>query len=121
MASLGTPPSTLNLRIVAGEPVDFTVPILKSDGTLDTSAGSPSWDSEAQIRTSYESEIVLFTFTTSILAGLVRVQAPSSATATWQAEWNNFRNRWDLVVTDLDDLPHVLCGGWVYLYPTVTR
>lgn len=121
MASVGSAPSTLNIRAVAGEPVDILVPILDSTGAVVTSAGSPSWGSEAQIRATAESDTVLFTFSTSIEAGKARIQATSIQTADWQDNWVKFRNRWDLVVTDTDEQPHFICGGWVLLYPTVTR
>lgn len=121
MPSLGTPPGRLNLRVVAGEAVDVSIPILDGNGELATSATSPGWSTAAQIRTSIDDESPLFVFNTSILAGVVRVQADDVDTLDWQADWTRFRQRWDLVVTDADGVYHWICAGWVSLYTTITR
>lgn len=121
MPSLGTPPGRLNLRVVAGEAVDISIPILDGDGELATSATSPGWSSAAQIRTSFDAESPLFVFNTSISAGVVRVRADDIDTLDWQDDWTNFRQRWDLVVTDDDGVSHWICAGLVTLYTTITR
>lgn len=121
MASLGTPPGRLNLRVVAGEPFELTVPILDGTGTLVSGADSPAWQSEAMIRTEFDSETALYEFTTSITAGNVLIQATAEHTAGWQDDWANFRNPWDLMVIDDDDEVHYICAGIVSLYTTITR
>lgn len=121
MPSLGTPPGRLNLRVVAGEAVDISIPIIDADSEAVTDASSPEWSCAAQIRTSFDAESPLFVFNTSIAGGVVRVQADDTETLEWQDEWTLFRQRWDLVVTDDNGDTHWICAGWVTLYTTVTR
>ena len=121
MASLGTPPGRLNLRVVAGEPVDVRVPILDGNGATVLTATGPEWTIAAQVRTTFDAATALYTFTTSLSVGIARIQADGDDTADWLANWTDLRYPWDLVITDPAGDNHVICSGWVTVYPTVTR
>ena len=121
MATVGTPPGRLNLRVVAGEPVDVSIPVLDGNDAVVLTATAPSWEIAAQIRTAYTADTALYEFTSSLSVGIARIQAPGADTADWATDWENLRNPWDLLVTDDEGKPHVICSGWVIVYPTITR
>lgn len=114
-ATLGAHPPRIDLVVHAGEPVDFTVPVLDDAGVAVPSLSG--WTAAAQIRTAPDSPTVLATLTAAVVGVTVRVTAPVADTAGWT--WNTAR--WDLVLTSPTAVPHVLCAGWVRIYPTITH
>lgn len=111
--TLGAHPTRIDIDVHAGEPVDFTVPVLDAAGVAQSLSG---WSAAAQVRASADGP-VLHTFTTTIDGTAVRVTATAAATAAWT--WP--AGQWDLVLTSPTSVPHVICAGWVRVYPTITH
>jgi hypothetical protein len=111
---LGTHPPRVDLTVHAGEPVDFTIPVLDAAGAPVVSL--TGWTAAAQIRATPAGP-VLHAFTAAINGASARVTATPADTAAW-----GFTSaQWDLLLTAPDSTPHILCAGWVRVYPTVTR
>lgn len=115
--TLGTHPPRIDLVVHAGEPIDFTVPILNEDGSAVTFSLA-GWTPTAQIRVA-AGQPVLATLTCTIIGTSVAVTATGAETAAWS--WPSSSGQWDLVLTSPAGIPHILCGGWVRLYPSITR
>lgn len=116
MTTLGGHPDRLDLTVHAGQPVDFTIPILDAAGAAVTTLSG--WTAAAQIRATADGPI-LHTFTATIDDDdlTVRVTVTPADTAAWT--WTV--GQWDLVLTSSVSVPHVLCAGWVRVYPTITH
>lgn len=114
MTTVGAHPPKIDLVVHGGEPVDFSVPVLDAARAPVTSLAG--WTAAAQIRLSADSP-VLATLTTAIEGSTVRVTATAAATAAWT--WHS--GQWDLILTSDAAVPHILCAGWVRLYPTITH
>ena len=114
MTTLGTHPPRIDLTVRAGEPVDFTVPVLDETGVAVSSL--TGWTPTAQVRAA-TGQPVLATLTCTVAGGSVQVTATGVDTMAWS--WTSAQ--WDLVLTSPAGVPHVLCGGWIRLYPTITR
>lgn len=116
MTTLGAHPPRIDLVVHAGEPVDFTVPVLNPDATaVSTLAG---WSPAAQVRAA-AGQPVLAELTCTVSGTAVQVTAAGADTAAWA--WPGSTAQWDLVVTSPAGVPHILCAGWVRLYPSITR
>lgn len=115
MAVIGAHPARVDLAVHAGESVDFTIPVLDEAGVAVTSLAG--WSAAAQIRAAADSPTVLATLTATIDDVAVDVTATPADTSSWS--WH--AAQWDLVITDPTGAPHILCAGWVRLYPTTTR
>lgn len=115
MAVIGAHPARVDLTVHAGEPVDFTIPVL-DDATGLAVATLSGWTAAAQIRATPDGP-VLHAFTPAIEGVGVRVTATAAVTAAWSFT----TARWDVLLTAPDATPHVLCAGWVRVYPTTTH
>ena len=111
--TLGAPPARLDVDVRAGEPIDFSVPVLDAAGVALSLTG---WTGAAQVRASAAGPL-LHAFTVALGVGEVRVTATGVQTAgwTWRAAC------WDLVLTDPFGVSTLLVAGWVWLYPTITH
>lgn len=114
MTTIGAHPAQVDLTVHAGEPVDFTVPVLNSDGTA--VSGLSGWTATAQARATADGPL-LHTFAAAVDGATVRVTAAAAETSGWTFT----RAQWDLLLTAPDSTPHVLCGGWIRVYPTITH
>ena len=117
MTTVGTHPSRVDLAVHAGEPVDVTIPVLDGDTGLPVTSLN-SWTVAAQVRAA-SGEPVLATLTAAVEGVTVRITATAAATAAWA--WPSPSAQWDVVLTSPTAVPHVLCAGWVRLYPTITH
>ncbi len=115
--TVGAHPSRFDFVVHAGEAVDFTISDLTSNGAAVTSL--TNWTAAAQIRTAPDSPTVLATLTAVVDGLTVHVTATAAATAAWA--WPGNSAQWDLVLTSPALVPHILCAGWVRLYPSITR
>jgi hypothetical protein len=114
MTVIGKHPARVDLVVYAGEPVDFTIPV-EDDGGAAVSNLS-GWTAAAQVRGDPDGP-QLAALTAAITGTNAQVTATPAATATW-----SFTSaRWDLILTAPDATPHVLCQGWVRVYPTITH
>lgn len=111
---VGAHPPRIDLEVHAGEPVDFTVPVLDEDDV--PVASLTGWTPAAQIRAGSDGPL-LATLTTAVTGSSVQITATGDVTAVWAFS----AARWDLVITSPAGIPHPLCGGWVRLYPTITH
>jgi hypothetical protein len=114
VTTIGTHPPRVDLTVYAGEPVDFTIPVLDAAGApVSTLSG---WTAAAQVRVDPTGP-VLHTFTALLTGAQARVTATPGQTAGWVFA----TARWDLILTAPDATPHVLCAGWIRVYPTITH
>jgi hypothetical protein len=114
--TIGTHPARVDLAVHVGEPVDFTIPVLDAAGVAVTSL--TNWTTAAQIRAT-PGGAVLATLATAVDGVTVRVTATAADTTGWS--WPASSAPWDLVLTSPALVPHILCAGWVRLYPSITR
>jgi hypothetical protein len=115
VTTVGTHPPRVDLTVHAGEPVDVSIPVLDGSTGLAVSTLA-GWTAAAQVRGTPDGP-VLHTFAPTVEGTSVRVTASAAATAAWTFT----TARWDVVLTDTAAVPHVLCAGWVRIYPTITR
>lgn len=119
ITTVGVRPARIDIDAVAGEPVDFTVPVYDANGAAQDVAG---WTLTATARTA--GGAALHTFTTAAVAptgttgttgydpGGIRVTATGAETAAWAA-WTSPANPWSLWITPPVSEPDLLAAGWV--------
>jgi hypothetical protein len=108
VTTVGREPDRIDIELAAGEPVDFTVPVLDAAGAAqDVSA----WTVVATIRAG-RGGTTLYTFTPTLSVAGVRLAATGATTAAW-ATWPVSVARWTLWVTPPGGEPDPLAAGWV--------
>lgn len=115
VTTIGADPARIDIDVHAGEPIDFTIPVLDATGAAQTLAG---WTLAAQVRARRGSEL-LHTFALAAVAGGVRVTAGSDDTAGW-TDWPP-AVRWDLWLTPPASESYPLAAGWVRVRKTITH
>lgn len=105
----------INIDLLAGEPIDFTVPALDA---LDQEVDVTSWTALAQVRP-HAGGTLLHTFTLAASADGFRVTADPADTLTW-AQWRCPLARWDLWVTPPAENTRPLACGRVFVRSPVS-
>jgi hypothetical protein len=128
---LGDLPDRIDVKVLAGEPFELTVPVLDQTSTPVPMVNLTS--ARAQVRPSIDSNQVLHLFSTEddepdaeITDDGVVLTASSGTTALWQQVWPGIAPTtvvwWDLEVTDAGGVVHqVTMPGLITLYHQVTR
>jgi hypothetical protein len=109
MTELGGHPARLDLYVHAGDPIDFTAPVLAADGSAVSLAG---W-SAAAVATDPAGS-VLHDFAPTIASDLIRVQASSAQTLAWR--WSVYAARLVITATPSAGSPVEVAVGWIRLY-----
>jgi hypothetical protein len=119
----------IRVECYAGTGLEFSVPVLGAGGGPTNVASIDS--ARAQIRTRWESEEILHSWTTDDPAGMtlgggangaVTLKATGAETSLWQAQWPLLAVVWDLEIVDTDGEPRRLCRLSPFIvYPEVTR
>jgi hypothetical protein len=114
--TVGTPPQQIDINVAAGEPIDFTVPVLDADDDVVDVTG---WTGLAQIRP-HAGGALLHTLDCATSADGVQVTADSDDTAAWAA-WRDPMARWDLWVVPTSEDPRPLARGRVFVRSPITE
>lgn len=111
VTTIGADPARIDIEVVAGEPVDFTVPVGDANGDAQDLTG---WTLAAPIRATPDTPI-LASLTLTESAGSVRVTATGDDTAAW-AGWRVPVARWALWLTPPASPPYPFAAGWVRVH-----
>ena len=114
--TVGIRPEEVEIDLLAGEPIDFTVPVLDED---DAAVDVTGWTGVAQVRP-HAGGRLLHTFTLVLSSSGVRVTADSEDTATWAA-WRSPLARWDVWVTEPTEDPRPLARGRVFVRSPISE
>lgn len=106
---LGQHPARLDLVVHAGDPVDFSIPVLDAAGVAQDLSG---W-SVAATATSPDGTL-LHQFTATVSGTSVRVTAGGGQTALWA--WQVYAARLQVTGTPPTEGPIELATGWIRLY-----
>jgi hypothetical protein len=109
MTTLGAHPTRLDLDIHPGDQIDFTVPVLGSDGVAISLVG---WTAGATA--SDANGTVLHDFAPTIASNLIRTQASSAQTRAWL--WSAYAARLVITATPAAGSPVEVAVGWIRLY-----
>lgn len=112
ITTVGRNPSRIDIEVDAGEPVDFTVPVLDGAGAAQPLSG---WVLAATVRRDPASP-VLDTFTATAETGGIRIYAPGEDTASWVG-WPTLSAPWTLWLTPPASQPYLFAVGWVRVTP----
>lgn len=113
--TVGTRPREVDIDVLAGEPIDFTVPVLDAASAVVPATG---WTGVAQVRP-HAGGALLHTFTLAASADGFRVTADPADTLTW-AQWRYPLARWDLWVTPPAEDARPLAIGRVFVRSPVS-
>lgn len=108
--------SEVDVEVYAGEPVDFTVPVLDAD---DVEQDVTGWTGTAQVRR-YPGGPLLHTWTLALSSDGVRVTATGEETADFTT-WPTRQARWDLWVTEPDEEARPVCRGRVLVRSRISQ
>lgn len=104
---IGRLPARIDIAVNAGEPVDFTVPVLDAAGAAQSLSG---WTVTATV---HRDTTTLHTFTTAVVsASQVQVTAAGVDTAGWSS-WPVSAAQWSLWLTPPASEPYLFAAGWV--------
>ena len=108
---IGAHPERIDLDVNAGEPVDFTVPVLDGSGVAQDIS---TWTLAA---TAHQGATVLHTFSVGVTATTqVHITATGAQTAAWAA-WPSTAARWSLWLTPPVSEPYLFATGWIRVNP----
>jgi hypothetical protein len=123
----------LDVKFIAGDPIDLTVPILDRNDEPVPIASAAGWSGGAQIRRHWAATTVLHSWTTEGVdanaeivpgpEGAIRLTATGAETAAWQSSWPEFNAHWDIEVStpDTAESPQTIAAGRIRLRPQYTR
>lgn len=114
--TVGRRPEKIDVDVLAGEPVDFTVPVLDDDDVAQNVTG---WAATAEVRR-YPRGPLLASFTLTPGAAGVRVAATGAQTAGW-VNWSSPVARWDLWVTQPDHEARPVAVGRVLVRSPISE
>ena len=114
--TVGSWPQDVDVEVMAGEPIDFTVPALDVENAL---VDVSTWTGVAQIRR-YPGAPLLGAFSLTFSGVGVRVQATGEETAAW-GSWPLRAVRWDLWVTEPAEDPRPLARGRVLVRSPISE
>lgn len=114
--TVGAFPQDVDVEVYAGEPVDFTVPVLDATNAAQSVAG---WTGTAQVRR-YPGGPLLHTWTLTLGSSGVQVTATSEETAAFLS-WPTRAVRWDLWVTEPTEDPRPVCRGRVIVRSRISE
>ena len=114
--TVGAFPDDVDVEVYAGEPVDFTLPVLDANNVEHSVAG---WTGIAQVRR-YPGGPLLHTWTLELGADGVTVSATPTQTAAFVG-WGSHVARWDLWLTEPDQDPRPLCAGRVLVRSRISE
>jgi hypothetical protein len=114
--TVGNLPDDVDVEVYAGEPVDFTVPVLDDDAAEQDVTG---WTGTAQVRR-YPGGPLLHTWTLALSDAGVQVTATGEQTAAFTS-WPTRQARWDLWVTEPDEDPRPICRGRVIVRSRISE
>lgn len=112
--TVGIRPQKIDVDVLAGEPIDFTVPVLDDDDVAQNATG---WTGLAQVRP-HAGGRLLAEPTLSFSAAGVRVQVAD--TSGW-ADWRSPLARWDLWVTPPAEESRPLARGRVFVRSPISK
>lgn len=115
-----------DLPVIAGEPLEGTLTVVDSAGTV--VVVTSDWSVKSQVRSNSKSDTVLHEWTsegdspnvTVDGSGHIVIRATGLQTMTWFLTWHN-STVWDMFATDPDGVPHKILKGRVFIEPSVTR
>ena len=114
--TVGARPEEIDIDVTAGEPVDFTVPVVDDDGLQLNPSG---WTGLAQVRP-HPGGPLLHIFTVAVSADGFGVSATGEDTAGWAA-WRSPLARWDLWVTPPGEESRPLTRGRVFVRSPISE
>lgn len=111
MAVIGAHPTRLDEVVHAGDPVDTLVAVLESDGD------SQSLDGWTVVARALDptSDAVLHTFTTTGVAGSIRITATPVETRAWS--WTYYAVRLEVTAAPPAGAASPIANGWLRFYP----
>ena len=114
--TVGVRPQEIDIDLAAGEPIDFTVPVL-DDAVQPVDV--TGWTGVAQVRPHAAGKL-LHTLALVLSSSGVRVTADTEDTAAW-ALWRSPLARWDLWVTEPSEAPRPLARGRVFVRSPISE
>jgi hypothetical protein len=106
----------VDVEVYAGEPVDFTVPVLDASDAVQDVTG---WTGTAQVRR-YPGGPLLHTWTLALSSAGVQVTADGEDTAAFTS-WPTMQARWDLWVTEPGEDARPVCRGRVLVRSRISQ
>jgi hypothetical protein len=106
----------VDVEVYAGEPVDFTVPVLDA---ADAEVDVTGWTGSAQVRR-YPGSPLLHTWTLTLSDAGVQVTATGEQTAEF-ASWSTETARWDLWITEPGEEARPVCRGRILVRSRISQ